>query len=279
MKRVQIFLSVNAAKWLIAEAISRRPEVQTALENGTLILKGGTTTSCLSAILTGSHLRLCGRVTCRGAVANLKESSNPHTVLLSRQGIRSLDGLERDTFLKFGPECVLVTGANLIDCSGGAALLAGSPGGGSYGAALSAIETEGIRVFIAAGTEKLTSGNISSAVALSQRKHVSASHGMACGLLPLAGEVITELDAISMLAPVKSVLIGKGGIQGAEGGSLIQVWGADRDVDAIWTLAGQCSTRPLGGCEESLLECRPGASGCREHLSCVYRGQHAHGYA
>ena len=49
MKRVQIFLSVNAAKWLIAEAISRRPEVQTALENGTLILKGGTTTSCLSA--------------------------------------------------------------------------------------------------------------------------------------------------------------------------------------------------------------------------------------
>ena len=186
---------------------------------------------------------------------------------------------ERDAFLKFGPECVLVTGANLIDCSGGAALLAGSPGGGSYGAALSAIETEGIRVLIAAGTEKLTSGNISSAVALSQRKHVSASHGMACGLLPLAGEVITELDAISMLAPVKSVLIGKGGIQGAEGGSLIQVWGADRDVDAIWTLAGQCSTRPLGGCEESLLECRPGASGCREHLSCVYRGQHAHGYA
>ena len=186
MKRVQIFLSVNAAKWLIAEAISRRPEVQTALENGTLILKGGTTTSCLSAILTGSHLRLCGRVTCRGAVANLKESSNPHTVLLSRQGIRSLDGLERDAFLKFGPECVLVTGANLIDCSGGAALLAGSPGGGSYGAALSAIETEGIRVLIAAGTEKLTSGNISSAVALSQRKHVSASHGMACGLLPLA---------------------------------------------------------------------------------------------
>ena len=101
---------------------------------------------------------------------------------------------------------------------------------------------------------------------------------MACGLLPLVGEVITELDAVSMLAPVESALIGKGGIQGAEGGSLIQVWGADRDVDAIWTLAEQCPARPLGGCEESLLECHPGASGCREHLSCVYRGQHAHGY-
>ena len=61
MKRVQIFLSVNAAKWLIAEAISRRPEVQTALENGTLILKGGTTTSCLSAILPGNMPRGCGQ--------------------------------------------------------------------------------------------------------------------------------------------------------------------------------------------------------------------------
>lgn len=97
MKRVQIF-ECECRKVADCRGNFRRPEVQTALENGTLILKGGTTTSCLSAILTGSHLRLCGRVTCRGAVANLKESSNPHTVLLSRQGIRSLDGLERDAF-------------------------------------------------------------------------------------------------------------------------------------------------------------------------------------
>ena len=144
----RFFLSVNAAKWLIAEAISRRPEVQTALENGTLILKGGTTTSCLSAILTGSHLRLCGRVTCRGAVANLKELQSTYGT--SQPAGHTVPGwLGERCLLKFGPECVLVTGANLIDCSGGAALLAGSPGGGSYGAALSAIETEGIRVLIA----------------------------------------------------------------------------------------------------------------------------------
>ena len=66
MKRVQIFLSVNAAKWLIAEAISRRPEVQTALENGTLILKGGTTQRhsdgiAPEAVRPGNMPRGCGQ--------------------------------------------------------------------------------------------------------------------------------------------------------------------------------------------------------------------------
>ena len=277
MRRVQIFLSVNAGKWMIAEAISRREDVQKAFQKGTLVLKAGTTTSCLSALLTGQQLRLCGRMTARGAVANLMESQEPHTALLSSGGIQSLDGRERETFLRLGADGVLVTGANLIDTHGGAALLAGSPGGGNYGAALSAVMTEGIRVLIAAGTEKLTPESVWTAVAGAQRKGVSVSRGMACGLFPLVGQIITELDAIRMLAPVEAVLIGKGGLFGAEGGSLIQVWGEDENVSAIWNLAEQCSARPLAGSENSIPECRPGAPGCREHLSCVYRARNVSG--
>ena len=71
MKRIQIFASVNTGKWLIAEALSRRTDVREAMEKGKLVLKAGTTTSCLCALLTGQHLRLCGRMTSRGAAANL----------------------------------------------------------------------------------------------------------------------------------------------------------------------------------------------------------------
>lgn len=273
MKRVQLFLSVNAGKWMIAEAISRREDVRNAMEHGGLVLKAGTTTSCLSALLTGRHLRLCGRMTPRGAVGSLVDSQEPHTLLLSGGSAQSLDGREREALLRLGPDSVLVTGANLIDSCGNAALLAGSPGAGSYGAALSAMMTEGIRVLIAAGTEKLTPGSVPAAIAQARRKGVAASQGMACGLIPLIGTVITELDAIRMLAPVEAVLIGKGGILGAEGGSLIQVWGAEEDVDFIWDLAEQCSARPLGGNEDSIPECRPGSAGCGEHLSCTYRAR------
>lgn len=258
---------------MIAQAIAGLDEVQTALRQGALVLKAGTTTSCLSWLLTGRHLRLCGRMTPRGAVAALEESEAPHTVLLGSGGGTSLDGREREGLLALGPEGVLVTGANLIDCQGNAAMLAGSPGGGTYGAALGAVMAEGMRVLIAAGTEKLTSETVSSAVQQTQRKGVAASWGMACGLIPVVGTVITEVDAIRMLAPVQAVLMGKGGICGAEGGSLLQVWGEDADVDNIWKLAEQCRKYPMSGTEASLVECRPGARGCGEHLSCAHRAK------
>lgn len=275
MKYIQIFLSVQAGKWMIAEALARMDCVQDAFARGELAVKAGTTTttSCLSWLLTGQHLRLCGRVTSRGAVANLQDSDAPHTVVLGRDGQRSLDYAEREGLLSLGPDAVLVTGANLIDSQGNAALLAGSPGAGSYGAALSAASSEGMRVLIAAGTEKLTLEDVRTAIRQSRRKGVDAAFGMACGLVPLVGEVITEVDAVRMLAPVEAVLMAKGGICGAEGGSIIQVWGEDEAVDTIWQLADRCGSYPASGTAESLVECRPGAQGCREHLSCGYCGR------
>lgn len=271
MKYIQIHLNVQAGKWMIAEALSKMPCVQDAFRRGELALKAGTTTSCLSWCLTGQHLRLCGRVTSRGAVGDMKEDSAPHTAVLSPEGIRSLDYAEREGLLSLNPEAVLVTGANLIDTAGNAALLAGSPGAGSYGAALSAAASEGMHVLIAAGTEKLSPTDVRDAVRQSRRKGVDAAFGMACGLVPLVGEVITEVDAVRMLAPVEAVLLAKGGICGAEGGSIIQVWGEAEAVDIVWETAARCSRLPASGTAESLVECHPGARGCREHLSCGYR--------
>lgn len=273
MKYIQIHLSVQAGKWMIAEALSRMPCVQDAFRRGELALKAGTTTSCLSWLLTGQHLRLCGRITSRGTVADLRESDAPHTAVLSPEGMRSLDYAEREGLLSLSPEAVLVTGANLIDAAGNAALLAGSPGAGSYGAALSAAASEGMRVLIAAGTEKLSPTDVRTAVRQSRRKGVDAAFGMACGLVPLLGEVITEVDAVRMLAPVEAVLLAKGGICGAEGGSVIQVWGETEAVDTVWEAAVRCSRMPVSGTAESLIECHPGSRGCREHLSCGYRGR------
>lgn len=59
MKYIQIFLSVQAGKWMIAEALARMDCVQDAFARGELAVKAGTTTSCLSWLLTGaSVLRL-----------------------------------------------------------------------------------------------------------------------------------------------------------------------------------------------------------------------------
>jgi hypothetical protein len=49
------------------------------------------------------------------------------------------------------------------------------------------------------------------------RKDVDVSCGMAVGLIPLYGKVITEKDAVEILAKSNCKVIGKGGILGAEG--------------------------------------------------------------
>lgn len=108
----------------------------------------------------------------------------PHTALLSKSGIHSLDGRERESILELGSEAVLVTRANLIDVAGNAAMLAGSPDAGGDGAALGAVMAEGMRVLIAAGTEKLIPAAVHSAMDQAWSKGVAASRGMACRLIP-----------------------------------------------------------------------------------------------
>ena len=53
---MQFFLTVNEGKWLIARAVAGMERVQRALRSGKVILKGGTTVSCISELLVGYPL-------------------------------------------------------------------------------------------------------------------------------------------------------------------------------------------------------------------------------
>ncbi|MGI5968028.1 hypothetical protein DWV16_16385 [Anaerotruncus sp. AF02-27] len=271
MTYIQFFLTVNDGKWLIAQAISRMEAVRHAFQYGKLALKGGTTVSCLSEILDPEQkLRICGRMTPRGAVSAKKDTNAPHTLLWSEGRAVNLDGTVDDALLELGPEDILVTGANLIDSAGGAAMLAGSPGGNRCGKAVSAMTAEGFQVIIAAGLEKLIPGSVQDAIRAARRKGIDAAMGMACGLFPVYGELVTELTAIRMLAGVQAEVIGRGGIFGAEGGTLFQAWGEAGELQKLADAVKWCRGRPIAGEPESLSECSHPSPGCGYHLSCAY---------
>lgn len=65
--KVQISLTVEAGKRLIAKAILTLPAVRNALAEGQLLLKGGTTVSLISEAVCGVPLKICGRIDRRGA--------------------------------------------------------------------------------------------------------------------------------------------------------------------------------------------------------------------
>ena len=113
--------------------------------------------------------------------------------------------------------------------------------------------SEGADVIIPAGLEKLIPGSVIDSMKGARRKCVDRHDGMACGLFPVIGTIITEVEAIQTLADVDVCIIGRGGIHGAEGGTLFQIHGEAEEVKRIEAITAQCKNRKIGGDENSLL--------------------------
>lgn len=271
MEYIQFTLTVNEGKWLIAHAIAGMPEVRRAMAEGRVVFKAGTTVSCVAQLLTNTPLRICGRVTPRGTVSSRERGPGAHFLLWDHGRIENLDGHAEAALLELGPGDVMITGANLIDAFGGAAMLAGSPGGNDGGRTIAAMASEGFQVIIAAGLEKLIPGTVGPSILHSRRKGVSRSRGMACGLFPVAGQVVTEWEAIRMVAAVEACPIGRGGINGAEGGSVFQAWGPAEELEKLERVLASCRDLPVAGEAVSLEECAYPCASCGGHLSCCYK--------
>lgn len=270
-KYIQFSLTVSEGKWLIAHAISQMQSVRHAMENGKIIFKGGTTVSCVAELLTGTPLRICGRISKRGAVSSRIREGAAHSLLYSQGRITNIDEDYEDRILELGAEDIIITGANIIDIHGNAAILAGSPAGNRCGRGVSAMAVEGAKVFIAAGLEKLIPGSVHDSIKSALRKGIDSSRGMACGLFPVIGELVTELEAIKEISNVSVIPIGKGGIAGAEGSCLFQAWGSEPEITRLEDVLSLCYGKDISGNAESLMECSFPCAGCREHLSCGYK--------
>ena len=68
MRRIQFSLTVSEGKWLIAHAIADMKEVRDAIAGGRIVLKGGTTVSCVSELITGTPAFFASSITVSLAV-------------------------------------------------------------------------------------------------------------------------------------------------------------------------------------------------------------------
>lgn len=269
---LQVTLTVAEGKRIIARAAASLPETRKALKEGKILLKGGTTVSALAEELMGSSLGICGRVSPLGAKGPKAPALGaPHCILIEKGQVKDVDDtLEREV-LRLEKDDVFVIGANAIDVHGNAAMMAGSPLGGPPGRVLGGLSAEGINVLILAGLEKLIPTNISDAVRACGRKRIDLAFGMAVGLIPLIGRLITEQTALEILADVKCTVIGRGGICGAEGATTMVVEGKKSAVKEIFKHVEEVKGASTSGAPESLTECTQGGIGCREDLGCIYK--------
>ena len=235
----QVVLTPAAGKRLIAKAIAAHPAIQTAFRSGTIVIIAGTTNGYVAEeilTLTGQSKGFVRRRFFRGITlpSNMPttelgrlpdETGFPGDVVITKgewqQGKTIFDIVDD---LKEGD--VILKGANSLDLSQKrAAILIGHPKGGTITVALQAVTGRRVRLLLPVGLEKRISGSLDE---LSAKLNAPGAHGPR--LLPVPGEVVTEIDAISILTGTTAELVAGGGVCGAEGSVWLAISGeADKE--------------------------------------------------
>ncbi len=230
----QTVLTPAAGKRLIARAIAGHPAVQTALRSGTVVIIAGTTNGYIAEeilTLTGQAAGFNRRRFFRGLTLPPgipvtetgrlpDETEFPGDVVIVKgnwQRGKTIFDIVDD--MKEGD--VILKGANSLDLSQKrAAILIGHPRGGTTTAALQAVIGRHVRLLLPVGLEKRISGNLDE---LAAKLNAPGTHGPR--LLPVPGEVFTEIEAISILTGATAELVAGGGVHGAEGSVWLAITG------------------------------------------------------
>lgn len=276
MKTLQVTLTVEEGKEVIALGLLKHPIFVNVEKRGKILFKGGTTVSKVTEKLIGVPLKISGRITQRGTVSNKDVVEGPHSIIYSKGNWTNVDDNIVEMVQGFSKNDLIICGANAIDYKGNAAIMAGSPGGGNVGSSLSCWYTEGAKVIIPTGVEKMIPGDLDEIINKTGRTGKSIAWGMSVGLMPLKGELFTEVEAIKQLANVDCFAIGAGGLGDAQGSITLEIWSPDnKEFDKIVEILKKIKlgNNEISGIEDSLIECEAICDNCIKHIGCGYKSR------
>lgn len=232
MKQVQITLTPPESKRIIAMGVKTLPVIRQALENGIILITLGTTNAYVAEELTGRKIDPF-----RYAAGYIGEKAEVVPIDKRLPAIAMKNGKEvkSDTILnEMTADDVVIKGANAIDPDGIAGVMMANPVGGTTGGFVGTVMAKGINLVIPVGLEKSIPYSV---IEISKRiglQRCSKSMGLPVGMMPLFGEVITEVEALLLLGAEEAFPIGAGGINGGEGAITMCV--AGENVDEIFEL-------------------------------------------
>jgi hypothetical protein len=230
----QFLITPSAGKRLIAKTIANHPAVLKALKRGTIVIVAGTTNGYVAEEVLKTHkiaddfsrkhffrgitMPKAKAVTEEGRLAD--ESKFPGDVVIVR-GEWQRGKTIADVVDTLGEGDVIVKSANALDLAHRkAAILIGHPKAGTIGLALPAVLGRRVRLIIPVGLEKRVDGDLDT---LAAKMNAPGAGGYR--LLPVVGEVFTEIEALIALTAAEVELVAAGGVCGAEGAVWVAVSG------------------------------------------------------
>ena len=216
--QAQAILTVSESKRLIAKAVKEMPIVKNALTNGMVIIVKGTTNAYVAEEITGKEIEKAafvrGRIQPSKGGKRLPDVTALPDIVLEKGKVVDLPLAEAVKKLK--PGDVVIKGANALDHKNKlAAVNIAAPDGGTTGVTMPYIVARKAYLVIPVGLEKLVAGDLVD-LTLKMRQPIESLNGLQSMFL-LTGEIVTELEAISILTGATAFQCSAGGIGGAEG--------------------------------------------------------------
>ena len=241
----QYCVTTSMGKRIIAKAMAVRPDIRATLEQGTLVIIAGTTNGYVAEEILSSVGQTEGfsrqgfrrGMTVPPGVKVPKVDFPGDVVIRDGAWLRGQTIFDVADDLKLGD--IVLKGGNAFDAWGQAAVQIGLPDGGTILAALAAVFGRRVRLIVPVGLEKRVLEDVN---ALARRSIDPDTSGPR--LLPMPGEVFTELDAIELLTGAEACLLAAGGTYGAEGASWLGISGSDEQIAAATALVRSVAEEP-----------------------------------
>ena len=250
---IQTLLTPAAGKRLIARALVKHPAVSAALQSGTLVIIAGTTNGYVAEELLSvcgtagefSRERFFRGITLppqrqRTDTGRLPEEDRfPGDVIIRKQKwLRGKTIFDVVDDLRQGD--VILKGANALDLlRKQAAILIGDLNGGTIVKALQAVVGRRVRLILPVGLEKRVSADLNDVA-----KTLNAAEASGMRMLPVPGEIVTELEALRILTGAEAELIAAGGVCGAEGAVWLTVSGTPEQEDSARQILSEIGGEP-----------------------------------
>ena len=251
----------SESRRLIAKAVVEMEEVKIARKKAYIILNGGTTNGFVAQELLGmrdlkpqtftaginTHRLLC--------VTDLDKRA-PFPVVLYKGKISSKT--IREALDDFHIETVVIKGANAIDHAGNAGVITAGFDGGSIAQTYGTVMSQGLKYIIPVGLEKMVA-SVKEGVEWTGAKTFDYTMGADFGMFCVVNHrfVVTEIDALRILAGVEARHVASGGV-GESAGSVVLIIKGDKEnvqraISIVEAIKGE---PPLKGFKGTCEKCR-----------------------
>ncbi len=247
----QFVLTPSMSKRLLAMAVAVRQDVRDAAQSGTLVIVAGTTNAYVAQEVLDAIGQADGFVKQGfrrgmvlppgGATASTEGKFTGDVVIREGKWQPGLEIFDVIDSLQAGD--MVIKGANAVNVEAGeAGVFIGDDKSGTIGAAIPAVIGRRVKLLVPVGLEKRVDMSI---LEISRRLVAADVEGPR--MMPMPGEVVTELDALAELAGADVWLIGGGGVYGAEGAVWLAVDGDEQEIEAASELCKSLASE--GPCE------------------------------